>query len=219
MAVGCLDKLCGNVRPAEGRHLAAVDGCGRGSAGVLSQQQRALVLQLELPGVTEPLRTSRLQGRAGRGRKDAGWRPPQCCLRISKGDKSMQGVEFKGGPGMADRIQVAAAVVTECLQGRCKSHSHQRGLLPCPIQGVEFKGVPDVGDKILVADMSSNFCSKPVDVARYGLIYAGAQKNVGPAGVTVVIVRKDLISSARCGNCRRCSVFVLPRNAQCHHRP
>jgi phosphoserine aminotransferase len=65
------------------------------------------------------------------------------------------------------------------------------------IQGVEFKGAPDVGDRLLVADMSSNFCSKPVDVAKYGLIYAGAQKNIGPAGVTIAIVRKDLIAGAR----------------------
>lgn len=65
------------------------------------------------------------------------------------------------------------------------------------IQGVEFKSVPDVGDKILIADMSSNFCSKPVDVSKYGLIYAGAQKNIGPAGVTIVIVRKDLVKDAR----------------------
>ena len=65
-------------------------------------------------------------------------------------------------------------------------------------QGVEFRGVPEVGSRLLVADMSSNFCSKPVDVARYGLIYAGAQKNIGPAGVTIVIVRKDLLSQARC---------------------
>lgn len=65
------------------------------------------------------------------------------------------------------------------------------------IQGVEFKSAPNVGDKILVADMSSNFCSKPIDVSKYGLIYAGAQKNIGPAGVTIVIVRKDLMSSAR----------------------
>lgn len=64
-------------------------------------------------------------------------------------------------------------------------------------QGVEFKGAPDVGDRLLVADMSSNFCSKPVDVAKYGLIYAGAQKNIGPAGVTIAIVRKDLIAGAR----------------------
>ena len=66
------------------------------------------------------------------------------------------------------------------------------------IQGVEFKDAPDVGDAILVADMSSNFCSKPVDVSKYGLIYAGAQKNIGPAGVVVIIVREDLVGNARC---------------------
>ncbi|CAL8468684.1 g8224 [Coccomyxa elongata] len=65
------------------------------------------------------------------------------------------------------------------------------------IQGVEFKGAPDVGGATLVADMSSNFCSKPVDVSKYGLIYAGAQKNIGPAGVVVVIVREDLVGDAR----------------------
>eukprot|EP00199_Chlamydomonas_sp_CCMP681_P002303 CAMPEP_0119101184 /NCGR_PEP_ID=MMETSP1180-20130426/300_1 /TAXON_ID=3052 ORGANISM="Chlamydomonas cf sp, Strain CCMP681" /NCGR_SAMPLE_ID=MMETSP1180 /ASSEMBLY_ACC=CAM_ASM_000741 /LENGTH=410 /DNA_ID=CAMNT_0007085265 /DNA_START=76 /DNA_END=1308 /DNA_ORIENTATION=+ len=65
------------------------------------------------------------------------------------------------------------------------------------IGGVEFKGVPNVGDKILVADMSSNFMSKPVDVAKYGIIYAGAQKNVGPSGVVIVIIRDDLIGHAR----------------------
>lgn len=65
------------------------------------------------------------------------------------------------------------------------------------IQGVEFKSPPAVGDAILVADMSSNFCSKPVDVSKYGIIYAGAQKNIGPAGVTVVIIREDLIGNAR----------------------
>ncbi|GAB4817068.1 hypothetical protein N2152v2_004114 [Parachlorella kessleri] len=65
------------------------------------------------------------------------------------------------------------------------------------IQGVEFKAPPAVGDKILVADMSSNFLSKPVDVSKYGVIYAGAQKNVGPAGLTVVIVRDDLLGKSR----------------------
>eukprot|EP00271_Cylindrocystis_brebissonii_P015692 TRINITY_DN38669_c0_g1_i1.p1 TRINITY_DN38669_c0_g1~~TRINITY_DN38669_c0_g1_i1.p1 ORF type:complete len:446 (+),score=91.88 TRINITY_DN38669_c0_g1_i1:138-1475(+) len=65
------------------------------------------------------------------------------------------------------------------------------------IQGVEFKEYPDVGDALLVADMSSNFCSKPVDVSKFGLIYAGAQKNVGPSGVTVVIVKKDLLGKAQ----------------------
>ena len=65
------------------------------------------------------------------------------------------------------------------------------------IQGVEFDWTPDSGDVPLVSDMSSNFLSKPVDVAAHGVIYAGAQKNVGPAGVTVVIVRKDLLGRAR----------------------
>jgi len=64
------------------------------------------------------------------------------------------------------------------------------------IGGVEFPYVPDTGDVPLVADMSSNILSRPIDVARYGVIYAGAQKNIGPAGLTVVIVREDLIGHA-----------------------
>ena len=61
------------------------------------------------------------------------------------------------------------------------------------IGGVEFNWVPDSGAVPLVADMSSNILSRPIDVSKYGLIYAGAQKNVGPAGLTLVIVREDLI--------------------------
>jgi len=61
------------------------------------------------------------------------------------------------------------------------------------IGGVEFHWVPDTGEVPLVADMSSTILSRPVDVSRFGLIYAGAQKNIGPAGLTVVIVRKDLV--------------------------
>lgn len=64
------------------------------------------------------------------------------------------------------------------------------------IEGVEFGYVPETGDVPLVADMSSTILSRPMDVARYGLIYAGAQKNIGPAGLTIVIVREDLIGSA-----------------------
>lgn len=64
------------------------------------------------------------------------------------------------------------------------------------IGGVEYHWTPDTGDVPLVADMSSNFLSKPVDVSRYGLIYGGAQKNIGPAGLTLVIVREDLLGGA-----------------------
>ena len=62
------------------------------------------------------------------------------------------------------------------------------------IYGTTYKELPEVGDKILVADMSSDFLSEPVDVTKYGLIFAGVQKNVGPAGVVVVIIREDLIT-------------------------
>ena len=64
------------------------------------------------------------------------------------------------------------------------------------IGGVEFHWVPETGDVPLVADMSSHILSRPMDVSRYGLIYAGAQKNIGPAGVTIVIVRDDLLGQA-----------------------
>src|SRR5689334_1693652 len=61
------------------------------------------------------------------------------------------------------------------------------------IEGVEWKSEPDVGDVPLVADASSNILSRVIDVNKYGLIYAGAQKNMGPSGVTVVILRDDLL--------------------------
>jgi phosphoserine aminotransferase len=67
------------------------------------------------------------------------------------------------------------------------------------IGGVEFPYIPDVGAAPLVADMSSTLLSRPFDVARCGLIYAGAQKNIGPAGLTVVIVRAALLGRARAG--------------------
>ena len=64
------------------------------------------------------------------------------------------------------------------------------------IGGVEFDDIPDTGDVPLVVDLSSTILSRPIDVSRFGLIYAGAQKNIGPAGLTLVIVRDDLIGNA-----------------------
>jgi len=64
------------------------------------------------------------------------------------------------------------------------------------IHGVEFRDAPDVGGVPLVADFSSSIASEPVDVSRYGVIYAGAQKNLGPVGITVVIIRRDLLERA-----------------------
>jgi len=70
----------------------------------------------------------------------------------------------------------------------------------CPnetIGGVEFPYVPETGGVPLVADMSSTILSRPIDVSSFGLLYAGAQKNIGPAGLVVVIVREDLLGRAR----------------------
>ena len=67
------------------------------------------------------------------------------------------------------------------------------------IGGVEMFWVPETGDVPLVSDMSSNILSRPIDVSKFGLIYAGAQKNIGPAGLTIVIVREDLIGQTVSG--------------------
>ena len=64
------------------------------------------------------------------------------------------------------------------------------------IEGTEYTTLPDVGDTLLVSDTSSTMFSKPIDIAKHGLVYAGAQKNLGPSGVTVVIIREDLIARA-----------------------
>ncbi|WP_448100840.1 3-phosphoserine/phosphohydroxythreonine transaminase [Luteibacter jiangsuensis] len=62
------------------------------------------------------------------------------------------------------------------------------------IRGLEFHEIPDVGDVPLVADMSSNILGAPLDVSRFGLIYAGAQKNIGPSGLVLMIIRDDLLA-------------------------
>ena len=64
------------------------------------------------------------------------------------------------------------------------------------IGGVEYHFTPEVGDVPLVADVSSNILSRPLDVSKFGLLYGGAQKNIGPAGLTIVIVRDDLLGGA-----------------------
>ncbi|MXP60435.1 3-phosphoserine/phosphohydroxythreonine transaminase [Pantoea sp. Taur] len=70
----------------------------------------------------------------------------------------------------------------------------------CPnetIDGIAIDAEPDFGDKVVVADLSSTIMSRPIDVSRYGVIYAGAQKNIGPAGLTLVVVREDLLGKAQ----------------------
>jgi len=64
------------------------------------------------------------------------------------------------------------------------------------IGGVEFDYIPETGDVPLIADMSSTILSRPIDVSKFAMIYAGAQKNIGPAGLCIVIIREDLIGKA-----------------------
>ena len=76
------------------------------------------------------------------------------------------------------------------------------------IEGTEYRTLPDVGDVPLVSDNSSDIFSGPIDIARHALIYAGAQKNIGPAGVTLVLIREDLLVSLQ-----RCVVVFLDATA------
>lgn len=91
----------------------------------------------------------------------------------------------------------------------------------CPnetIGGVELSNIPVQG-RMLVADMSSCILSKPIDVNQFGLIYAGAQKNIGPAGMTITIIRKDLMGKARAKTPVLFDYQVLADNASMYNTP
>ncbi len=87
------------------------------------------------------------------------------------------------------------------------------------IGGVEFSFVPQTGGVPLVADMSSTILSRPVDVTKFGVIYAGAQKNIGPAGLTIVIVREDLMGQALPGTPSMFDYKVHADNGSMYNTP
>ncbi|HHI93941.1 MAG TPA: 3-phosphoserine/phosphohydroxythreonine transaminase [Gammaproteobacteria bacterium] len=87
------------------------------------------------------------------------------------------------------------------------------------IEGVEFSYVPDTGDIPLVADMSSTILSRQIDVSRFAIIYAGAQKNIGPAGLTIVIVRDDLIGNVKEGAPAMFDYAVHAKNDSMYNTP
>ena len=87
------------------------------------------------------------------------------------------------------------------------------------IYGTKFPYIPDTGNIPLVADFSSCIASEPVDVSRFGLIYAGAQKNIAPAGLTVVIVREDLLGKARACTPTMLDYKVMADNASMYNTP
>jgi len=87
------------------------------------------------------------------------------------------------------------------------------------IGGVEFSFVPETGGVPLVADMSSTILSRPIDVTKYGLIYAGAQKNIGPAGLTIVIVRDDLLGQVLPGTSSMFDYKIHADNESMYNTP
>src|SRR5947209_2576088 len=87
------------------------------------------------------------------------------------------------------------------------------------IEGVEWKTEPDVGDVPLVSDSSSNILSRPIPVEKYGIIYAGAQKNMGPSGVTLVIIREDLLPRIREGLATMLDYRTHAKDKSLHNTP
>jgi len=87
------------------------------------------------------------------------------------------------------------------------------------IGGLEYNFVPESGSVPLVADMSSTILSRPLDVSKFGLIYAGAQKNIGPSGLVVVIVRKDLLGKARKETPTMMNYQVIADNGSMYNTP
>ena len=87
------------------------------------------------------------------------------------------------------------------------------------IEGTEYKELPSVGDVPLVSDTSSDMFSRPIDVSRHALIYAGAQKNMGPAGVTVVIIREDLLMRSQKSLPTMLSYAVHAENGSLYNTP
>jgi phosphoserine aminotransferase len=100
-------------------------------------------------------------------------------------------VAWDGAATKHDRLPTAGEIALSAAPAYVHITSNET------IQGVQWKREPDVGAAPLVCDASSDFLSRPIDVAKYGLIYACAQKNAGIAGVTAVIIRKDLLDRSR----------------------
>ncbi|KNC81988.1 phosphoserine aminotransferase, chloroplastic [Sphaeroforma arctica JP610] len=87
------------------------------------------------------------------------------------------------------------------------------------VHGVEFSTVPETNGVPLIADMSSNFLSRPVDVTKFAVIYGGAQKNIGPAGMTIVIIRNDLLGNAQAITPTMLDYSVMAKNGSMYNTP
>lgn len=116
--------------------------------------------------------------------------------------------------------QNGSLTVPEPSQWQCSDNAAY--LHYCPnetVDGVEINWVPDVGDVPLVADMSSNILSKHIDISKFGVVYAGAQKNIGPSGLSVVIIRDDLIGKARAETPSIFNYQLIAENGSMYNTP
>jgi phosphoserine aminotransferase len=87
------------------------------------------------------------------------------------------------------------------------------------IEGTQWHALPDVGDAPLVSDASSDLFCRPIDISKYGLIYAGAQKNLGPSGATLVILREDLLARSTKSLHTMLNYAVHAENASLYNTP
>ncbi|MEO8477921.1 MAG: 3-phosphoserine/phosphohydroxythreonine transaminase [Actinomycetota bacterium] len=195
------------------RDLIALPGVGAGPLevshrgawfrGVIDEAEANLRLLLAIPathrvlfcqgGATQQFSMVAMNFLRGTGR------PAEYVLTGAWGNKAFAEAQKEGTArvawtGAGDGF-VSVPTADELVKSLSRDAAYAHVTTNETIQGVEFAEDPHPpADVPLVADMSSDFCSRPVDVGRYGAIYAGAQKNAGPAGVTVVIVRDDMLA-------------------------
>lgn len=189
----------------QGSGMSVMEVSHRGKAFVECAAQTEALLR-ELMGIPENYKVLFLQGGAS-GQFDAV--PMNIAAEgdavdfLNTGQWSAKAIKAAKKFGLAVDVladEAASNYTTTPAQGSFTVNPDAAYLHYTPnetIGGVEFGYVPDAGEVPLVADMSSTILSRPIDVSKYALIYAGAQKNMGPSGLCVVIVRDDLLGKAR----------------------
>jgi len=151
-----------------------------------------------------------------RGKKSADY------INTGEWSKKAIGEARKFGAVNVAATAEASKFSTEPAQGELKLDPNAAYVHYTPnetIGGVEFSYVPQTGAVPLVADMSSTILSRPIDVSKFGLIYAGAQKNIGPAGLTIVIVREDLIGQTVPGTPAMLDYKIHADNSSMYNTP
>lgn len=189
----------------QGSGMSVMEVSHRGKAFVECAAQTEALLR-ELMGVPDSYKVLFLQGGAS-GQFDA--IPMNLAAEadpvafLNTGQWSTKAIKAAKKQGLVVEVladEAASNYTTTPAEGSFRVDAGAKYLHYTPnetIGGVEFGYVPDAGDVPLVADLSSTILSRPIDVSKFGLIYAGAQKNMGPSGLCVVIVRDDLLGRAR----------------------